>query len=121
MWLRGSGQKVTDLGPYRAITQTALAQLGMQDKAFGWTIEMQAKALARGIPTVEVPVASLRRIGASKVSGTWRGSLGAGVGILSTILRIGAPALWAQLLQSTTIKPQEKEPQVSTFKWKKPS
>ena len=121
VWLRGTNQQVTDLGPYRAITQVALAQLEMQDKAYGWTMEMQAKALAKSLPMVEVPVASLRRIGSSKVSGTWRGSLGAAVGILGALMRIGAPALWAQLLQSITIKPREKEPQVSTLKWKKPS
>jgi len=87
---------VTDLGPYRVIDTKVLTALAMQERTFGWTVEMQAKALAAGLTVHEVPVTSLRRLGVSKVSGTWRGSLGAAVGILSTIGKIGAPALFSQ-------------------------
>ena len=80
---------VSDLGPFRAISHSALDQLKMAEPTFGWTMEMQAKALALGLQTVEVPVHTRRRIGESKVSGTWRGSIGAGWGILSTFAKIG--------------------------------
>ena len=80
------GARVTDLGPYRAIRAAALARLHMRDVAFGWTIEMQVKAIQRGLTVVEVPVDTLRRrFGKSKVGGTLRGVIGASVGILGTI------------------------------------
>lgn len=79
-----SGQTVTDLGPFRLVTQPALRQLNMQDQAFGWTLEMQIRALELGLRVAEVPVSSQRRTGTSKVSGTVRGSVGAS----STILRM---------------------------------
>ena len=82
------GQRVTDLGPYRAIRAPALARLHMADPAFGWTVEMQVKAIQAGLTTVEVPVDTRARIGESKISGTVRGAVGAGVGILSTIARL---------------------------------
>ena len=82
------GQRVTDLGPYRAIRTAALARLGMADRAFGWTVEMQVKAIQAGLATVEVPVDTRARIGDSKISGTLRGAVGAGVGILGTIARL---------------------------------
>jgi len=87
---------VTDLGPYRVIDTSTLQALKMQERTYGWTVEMQAKALAAGLTIAEVPVTSLRRIGVSKVSGTWRGSLGAAVGILSTIAKIGVPSLFTR-------------------------
>ncbi len=59
----------------------------MQELTFGWTVEMQVKALILGLEVAEVPVSSKPRLGQSKVSGTWRGSLGASWGILSTIAR----------------------------------
>lgn len=77
----------TDLGPYRAIRKTALDALDMQDEAFGWTVEMQIKAAQRGLKTMDVPVSYRRRIGTSKISGTLRGSLLAGVTILAVIFR----------------------------------
>ena len=116
IWRTHSGHRVTDLGPFRAITSKALDVLEMQDQAYGWTAEMQAKALAAGLCVTEVPVASLRRIGHSKVSGTLRGTLGASRGILGTIARIGFPALWAQLARSFTIGSAIKD-----SLWKKPS
>ena len=80
-------QTVTDLGPFRAVDVSALRRLEMSDPAFGWTMEMQAKALAMGMRMVEVPVHTRKRIGVSKVSGTWRGSIGATWGILSTFAK----------------------------------
>ena len=82
------GQRTTDLGPYRAIRGTALARLDMRDTTFGWTVEMQVKAIQRGLKTVEVPVDTRQRIGQSKISGTLRGAIGAGYGILGMIAKL---------------------------------
>jgi hypothetical protein len=81
------GAEYTDLGPFRAITYDALKQLKMSDQDFGWTIEMQIKAAQRGLRTKEVPVDYRRRIGTSKISGTLRGTVSAGVKILWTIFK----------------------------------
>ncbi len=82
------GQRYTDLGPFRAIRFPALLALGMGDKDYGWTVEMQVKAVRRGLRIVEVPVRyHRRRGGASKISATVRGSVGAGAKILYTIFR----------------------------------
>ena len=82
------GVKFTDLGPFRAITWEALERLEMADRDFGWTVEMQAKAAKRGLRCAEVPVHCKRRYaGQSKVSGTIKGSIKAGVKILYTIGR----------------------------------
>lgn len=78
----------TDLGPFRAIRREALAQLSMQDQAFGWTVEMQAKAAREGLRVQEVSVSYRPRIGRSKISGTLSGTVRAGWAILTTILRI---------------------------------
>lgn len=84
------GTTFTDLGPFRAIRRTALERIAMQDRAFGWTVEMQIKAAEYGLATAEVPVDYRPRIGVSKVSGTIRGTVLAG----TTILRIiGVSAL----------------------------
>ncbi len=81
--------KVNDLGPFRAIRADALRRLDMRDTAYGWTVEMQIKAIQRRLRVVEVPVDSLRRrFGRSKVGGTVRGVMGAGAGILGTIFRL---------------------------------
>lgn len=72
----------TDLGPFRAIRWETLRSLGMKDRNYGWTVEMQIKAARRGVRHHEVPVSYRRRIGVSKVSGTVRGSVGAGAKIL---------------------------------------
>jgi glycosyltransferase involved in cell wall biosynthesis len=79
------GVNATDLGPFRAIRWSALRRLGMQDRDFGWTVEMQVKAARHGLCTAEVPVRYRRRIGRSKISGTLRGTLLAGAKILGTI------------------------------------
>jgi glycosyltransferase involved in cell wall biosynthesis len=81
------GGRFTDLGPFRAIRFEALLALGMADRDFGWTAEMQVKALRRGLRVVEVPVSYRRRIGASKITGTVSGTLKAGAKILWTIGR----------------------------------
>jgi glycosyltransferase involved in cell wall biosynthesis len=76
------GVRYTDLGPFRAIRWQTLQALQMQDRNYGWTVEMQIKAAQQGIAYREVPVSYRQRIGVSKVSGTVRGSVGAGVKIL---------------------------------------
>lgn len=78
----------TDLGPFRAIKYNKLLKLDMQDKNFGWTVEMQVKAAKMKFKTTEVPVTYRRRIGVSKVSGTVRGSFMAGYKILWTIFKL---------------------------------
>jgi glycosyltransferase involved in cell wall biosynthesis len=81
------GHRSTDLGPFRAIRWRALEELGMTDPDFGWTAEMQVKALRHGLRMVEVPVSYRRRTGASKITGTVTGTLRAGHKILWTVLR----------------------------------
>ena len=83
------GARVTDLGPFRAIRWDALERLGMRDRDYGWTVEMQARALRLGLRVAEVPVRyRRRRLGRSKVAGTVRGAFGAGWKILITIARV---------------------------------
>ena len=79
------GHFFTDLGPFRAIRCSALNQLDMQDRNFGWTIEMQIKAAKQGLSIMEVPVRYRTRIGTSKISGTISGSIKAGAKILYTV------------------------------------
>lgn len=79
------GVRYTDLGPFRAIRYDALLSLGMKDRDFGWTVEMQVRAARRGLRHVEVPVRYRRRVGRSKISGTLVGSVRAGVKILGTV------------------------------------
>jgi len=81
------GVKFTDLGPFRAITWTKLMKLDMQDKTYGWTVEMQLKAAKNGLRCVEVPVRYRKRIGFSKISGTVKGTVMAGYKILYTIFK----------------------------------
>lgn len=81
------GFKYTDLGPFRAIRADALEQINMQDRAFGWTVEMQLRALQENLRIREVPVDYRARIGHSKISGTLRGTILAGHAILGTIFR----------------------------------
>ena len=80
------GVRFTDLGPFRAITWTALERIDMRDRDFGWTVEMQVKAAKLGVPSAEVPVDYRARAhGVSKVSGSLRNSVLAGDKILRTI------------------------------------
>ena len=78
----------TDLGPFRAIRYSSLIAIDMQDKDFGWTVEMQVKAAKMGLKCTEVPVSYRKRIGVSKVSGTIRGTILAGHKILWTIFKL---------------------------------
>lgn len=80
-----TGVRFTDLGPFRALRHGDLEALGMQDRAFGWTVEMQLKAASTGMRCVEVPVSYRRRIGRSKITGTLRGTFLASVTILSIL------------------------------------
>ncbi|AOP34499.1 glycosyl hydrolase [Leptospira tipperaryensis] len=82
------GVKFTDLGPFRVIRLDSLKKLNMQDRNFGWTVEMQIKAAKLGMDCVEVPVSYKKRIGVSKVSGTISGSIRAGWKILYTIAKL---------------------------------
>jgi len=79
------GARYSDLGPFRALTMGALRHLAMHDTNFGWTIEMQLKAHMARLRVVEVPVRYRARIGTSKITGTLRGTLGAGSKILGWI------------------------------------
>ena len=87
-----AGARASDLGPFRAISAAALRQLAMADRNYGWTVEMQVKAARVGLRVVEVPVDYRPRVGRSKVSGTLRGTVGAGTKIIATILRYALPA-----------------------------
>lgn len=83
------GRVVTDLGPFRAVRADALRQLDMRDVAYGWTVEMQVKAIQLNMRLVETPVNTLRRrFGLSKVGGTLKGVIGASIGILGTIAKL---------------------------------
>lgn len=79
--------KFTDLGPFRAIKYKKLIELQMQDKTYGWTVEMQLKALRKKLSYTEVPVHYKKRIGVSKVSGTVKGAIFAGIKILGWIFK----------------------------------
>ncbi|MGK0412301.1 MAG: glycosyltransferase involved in cell wall biosynthesis [Polaribacter sp.] len=79
--------KFSDLGPFRAIKYDQLLALNMQDKTYGWTVEMQLKVLKQKISYVEIPVKYRNRIGVSKVSGTVKGSIFAGIKILGWIFK----------------------------------
>ncbi|MBT8287947.1 MAG: glycosyltransferase family 2 protein [Flavobacteriaceae bacterium] len=83
------GSSFTDLGPFRAIKYDKLLDLKMEDKTYGWTVEMQLKALKQGFSYKEIPVRYKKRIGVSKVSGTVKGSILAGIKILGWIFKYG--------------------------------
>lgn len=81
------GANFTDLGPFRAIKYDKLLALNMEDKTYGWTVEMQLKVLKKKYSYVEVPVNYRNRIGVSKVSGTVKGAIFAGLKILHWIFK----------------------------------
>lgn len=83
------GHRYTDLGPFRAIRWEAYRRIGMRDTNFGWTCEMQVKAVKEKLRIAEVPVSYRRRVGVSKITGTLSGTLKAGWKILWTIARYG--------------------------------
>ncbi len=88
-----TGYRFTDLGPFRAVRWQTLMDFGMRDPDFGWTAEMQIRAALAGVHVSEVPVSSRRRIGRSKISGTFGGSLLAGIKIILTVLEPGPAAV----------------------------
>ncbi len=95
---------VTDLGPLRAITRSLYDRIRMQDRAFGWTVEMQIKADQLNANVANIPVSWHRRsAGHSKISGTLQGVVGAGFGIIRMIAR-----LWWQQRHTTDVPPLEK-------------
>lgn len=77
----------TDLGPFRAIKYQKLLALKMEDKTYGWTVEMQLKVLKQNMTYVEIPVRYKNRIGVSKVSGTVKGTVMAGIKIIGWIFK----------------------------------
>jgi glycosyltransferase involved in cell wall biosynthesis len=79
--------RFTDLGPFRAIKYGSLLELNMEDKTYGWTVEMQLKVLRKGLSYKEIPVHYRNRIGVSKVSGTIKGAIFAGIKILGWIFK----------------------------------
>ena len=81
----------TDLGPFRAIRYSSLMSLGMQDRDFGWTVEMQIKAVRNGLRIHEVPVNYRKRVGISKITGTLSGTIRAGTKIIYTIFKYLLP------------------------------
>lgn len=81
------GVKFTDLGPFRAVRFSSLIEMNMQDKTYGWTVEMQLKAAKMKMRCLEVPVRYRKRIGFSKISGTLKGTVLAGYKILYTIFK----------------------------------
>ena len=81
------GSTFTDLGPFRAIKYEKLLGLKMEDKTYGWTVEMQLKALKQKLSYKETPINYRNRIGVSKVSGTIKGAIFAGVKILAWIFK----------------------------------
>lgn len=84
------GRVYTDLGPFRAVSMAALEGFKMQDRTFGWTVEMQIKAAEQGIATRDVAVRYRKRVGTSKISGTVKGVVLAGTKILGLIAVRGA-------------------------------
>jgi glycosyltransferase involved in cell wall biosynthesis len=81
------GYRYTDLGPFRAIRRELLDRIAMRDRRYGWTVEMQIRALQLGARVAEVPVRYRKRIGKSKISGTVTGVIKAGWWIVYTILK----------------------------------
>jgi hypothetical protein len=79
------GVRYSDLGPFRAIRYTSLINLNMRDTTFGWTIEMQIKAHLAGLRSTEIPASYRRRVGVSKITGTFMGTLKASAKILGII------------------------------------
>lgn len=82
------GVRFTDLGPFRVVRTEILKKMNLQDRNFGWTVEMQIKAAKMGLRCAEVPVSYKKRIGVSKISGTISGSVRAGWKILYTIAKL---------------------------------
>ena len=100
------GHAYTDLGPFRAIRRSALERLDLRDRRFGWTVEMQVRALQEGLRVVEVPVRYRARAhGRSKISGTVRGVIRAGASILYTIGRLKMRDVWRRVPRMRASRP----------------
>lgn len=97
------GHRYRDMGPFRAASWAALEALELRDPAYGWNAEMQVKALQNGLRVHEVEVRYRSREGRSKISGTLRGTLGAGRGIVGTILALRFAPGW----YSRRVRPDE--------------
>ena len=82
-----TGFSYSDLGPFRAIRKSTLDQLNMQDKNFGWTVEMQMKAIRKNLRILEIPVRYRKRVGVSKITGTLGGTVRAGCKIIYSIIK----------------------------------
>lgn len=91
------GRKYSDLGPFRVIRRDSLNLLKMQDRNFGWTVEMQIKAIEHRLRILEIPVPYRIRIGTSKISGTVKGTILAGYKILLLIAIYGIPACFRRV------------------------
>jgi glycosyltransferase involved in cell wall biosynthesis len=96
-WLTGTlirwrlGLRYTDMGPMRVISRTAFESMNMSEMSYGWNIEMQMRAAQRGLRILEIPVPyHCRTGGASKVAGSLRGTLRAGLRIVATFCRVAA-------------------------------
>ncbi|MBL4625024.1 MAG: glycosyltransferase family 2 protein [Flavobacteriales bacterium] len=81
------GVQFTDLGPFRAIKFDKLLEIGMRDKDYGWTVEMQIKAVKNKLSFCEVPVTYRKRVGVSKIAGTFKGTIMAGYKIIFTLFK----------------------------------
>ena len=81
------GYRFTDLGPFRAIRYESLKAIGMQDTNFGWTVEMQIKAVQKGLRILEIPIRYRERVGVSKITGTFSGTVKAGTKIIYTLFK----------------------------------
>ena len=90
-WLAASlitslyGVKISDLGPFRAARAEVLQVVELQETTYGWAVELILKGAIHGFRIVEVPVSYHPRIGKSKISGTFKGTVGAAWFILSRI------------------------------------
>ena len=111
------GHRITDLGPFRAIRADALRRLDMRDISYGWTVEMQVKAIQSRMRIVETPVNTRRRrFGKSKVGGTVRGVIGASAGILSMIFLLWIrQAMPACISHHLTAEARDKAAMTSLF------
>jgi len=96
------GVRITDLGPFRAARADVFRALALQEASYGWAVEMILKGVLAGHRIVEVPVSYYPRIGKSKISGTVKGTLGAGWFILSRIVRYYFRGRRAELTQRHT-------------------
>lgn len=97
----------TDFGPFRAIRFESLESLHMRDRNYGWTVEMQVKALYHGLQVLEVPVSARRGKTASRISGTSRGIIGAAAKMLGWVLVIAALGAWRKTVQRFVISQRQ--------------